>query len=131
LVLIISENATLQIPLESLLHSAQPALARLLTLELYQMGLQSFPDALAHDLRCLTTLDLNCCNFYHLPAALKKITTLRTINLDFNNNLQLNASDFKVLAALTHLENLVLPKRFRKKKDGQGNLFPHLNVIPI
>lgn len=61
-------------------------------------------------MKSLTCLELLICQFARLPAAISQITTLRHLCLFQNEKLQLEADDVDVLAALPHLESLVLEK---------------------
>jgi hypothetical protein len=122
-----------QTPLESLLHSAGHCLAKLSSLDLYNMELQHFPDALAENLGQLTALNLARNSFTRVPAAVTKIATLRKLVLCQNYQLQLNSVDVNTLALLPDLEDMVvwLPGEEEKAlwEGLVGNRLPNLNVL--
>jgi hypothetical protein len=74
------------------------------------MQIEHFSSSVAGAFRRLTSLDLSSNAFTHLPVALSQITTLRTLDLSYNN-LQLEYSDADTLAALPHLQELILAKK--------------------
>jgi hypothetical protein len=116
-------------PLESFLHTAGPGLATLLSLELHGLRLQHFPEILANTLWRVEALSLVGSNFMKMPAALSRITTLRSLNLHGNIKLRLDASDRDTLAALTDLKELKLPSNYMEKGGWtELNWFPHLSV---
>jgi len=88
-----------------------PALPHLKLLELRNLGLQSFPDCLASALNQLTSLDLSHQDLQKIQPALSQITALQTLDLSFNNGLQLEERGVEILAALLHLQSLHLSKQ--------------------
>jgi hypothetical protein len=114
-----------------------PALPYLRSLKLEDMRLSRFPPRLAAELQQLTHLSLACTR---LPTAVTQITTLRTLNLSWNKDLQLERSDLNVLAALPHMRRLAvtIPRKDRlaaRKYEGVvkaiGKRFPTLSCNNI
>lgn len=108
-----------QIALEHghLLRPTTPVLASLRVLVLNFLGLKSFPADLAVALKCLTELGLAYNLFTSIPAEISKMTTMRILDLDSNDDLQLKHSDLDSLAALPNLQTIVLPESLTDKKS--------------
>jgi Leucine-rich repeat (LRR) protein len=97
--------------------SNAPSLPYLSTLELSGLELKDFPAAVAIALKRLTSLNLYGNSFEKLPAAISHITTLQSFNLSFNAPLQLEEGDLITLAALPHLQNLLIFKQGSTEHD--------------
>lgn len=86
-----------------------PALPHLRMMRLVGMRLiNNFPASIAGALKRLENLDLSCTDLTQLPPALSQITTLRCLDLSYNENLMLQYRDSHTLAAFPHLQRLRL-----------------------
>lgn len=75
------------------------------------MEILYFPPCVAGTFKRLTFLDLSCNALKRIPLALSQITTLRSLDMSYNENLQLDHSDAETLAALPYLKDLSLARR--------------------
>lgn len=82
--------------------------------------LNSFPASLANVLGKLTYLDLGGNEFTRIPEAVSRITTLKTLHLGANMNLELEIEDLRFLRALPDLETLELSKLTDDEYDNSG-----------
>jgi Leucine-rich repeat (LRR) protein len=102
---------------DNLLPPATAALPSLESLALVHMKHQAFPSSVAERLMSLTDLDLSGNSFGRLPAALTRISTLNTLNMSRNDDLQMEKGDSDTLAALPNLRMLLLKKADRQIKS--------------
>jgi len=89
-----------------MLPPAMPVLGYLKALKLEHMEFDAFPASLAASLRSLTELKLGHNHFTQLPGAVTLMTTLQTLDMSYNQSLQLSDSDALVLAALPLLQSV-------------------------
>jgi len=104
------------------------------------MQIIDFPPVVAGAFKRLTFLDLTCNALNRIPPALSQITTLRSLDMSYNENLQLEHSDAETLDALPYLQDLSLARRsdgpssqaFSQNSVGClidiGRQFPNLNL---
>lgn len=93
-----------------MLPATAPALPALTILVLTIGLIQDFPSSVAAALQRLQTLDLSHMKFEGISAALSQITTLKKVDLSYNDELQLKSSDVTTLAALAHSSELCLER---------------------
>jgi Leucine-rich repeat (LRR) protein len=92
--------------LADLLPPTMPALPRLKFLSLFDGHLEDFSTSVAAGLASLTHLDLEGNLFSVLPPALSTMTTLKTLIMSHNHDMELSLSDVGILSALPGLETL-------------------------
>lgn len=98
------------------------------------MEFDAFHASLATSLQRLIELKLGHNNFTQIPPALALITTLQTLDMSYNEQLQLADSDAFVLAALPLLQSVdfsMEPKFFESiaaVPSSMKLLMPHLIV---
>jgi hypothetical protein len=91
-------------------------------------------------LQRLVSLDLTDNSFTCIPTAIIKITTLQSLNLSGNDNLQLEYRDENILAELPYLQDLILGIGFETTPDrwsfqsmriviSLSRAFPDLDII--
>ena len=79
-------------------------MASLQSLDLGKLHINDFPGNLASALVHLTHLSLANNRFTQLPRSLTQITSLRSINVSINQNLELKPEDLEIVRAMPHLK---------------------------
>ena len=101
------------------LQLTTPFLPFLRDLQLVELELASFPDALASRLSGLTALDLSHNQFERLPLSIAAITCLKALDMS-ENLLQLLESDVFLLASFTGLRQLAVLSQRTRESSGNG-----------
>jgi len=89
-----------------------PTTTALLFLKSLKLGeeLEEFPVEVGRALKSLTLLDLSCNQFIRIPEAVIQITTLHTLNLSCNDELDLEGCDVSSMTSMPMLRSLSLAK---------------------
>ena len=105
------------------------SLSRLKSLNLSCCQFQTLPVSMAAALHHLQYLDLSSNDFQQVPAAIGKITTLQTLDMSGNHELELNIDDLDTLAALSCLTSLCVCKNPDKPDLHAGFSQASLSVL--
>lgn len=135
-----TECSHLFLQLHLLLPPETRALPYLLQLKLSNLKLENILPGEFSPYQRLTGLDLTDNSFTCIPAAITEISTLRSLTLSGNDSLQLGHGDERIVAALPHLQDLILgtgnQSRHQRWSDVSMRLlvsltrkFPHLNIL--